>query len=243
MNRQKVLIYTLLNFCLLLFLSQNSFAQTPSEIFKNSVDAFGGFEKIDEIKAWKISGHMHSPEIDDDLPIVFYYKSPQFYRFEFELFGAMIYQVLASNSAWLVNPLSGSDSPVNLEREKLIMLEIYGRLFSGFTRNFNSPGFKLAYVGKEEHGDKTYIKLNLKSFAKQTIWVYLDVENLLVHKILFNPGDEENKQTLIVEDRRTVEGFEVPEKIIISNGMDETILDFEEFELNPELEDNFFKHE
>jgi len=90
-------------------------AQNIDEIISKYHENMGGLDKLKALNAMKLKGKMPTPM--GEFSVVIYKKSPNLSRTEIDLQGQLMVQAFDGDTAWMINPMMGSNEPQKLECE------------------------------------------------------------------------------------------------------------------------------
>jgi len=224
-----------------LFLALQLSAQTLDDILKKYYEARGGYEKIKSVKTMKATGKQLVQNME--VPFTIRQKRPNMMRVEATLQGQTIVQAYDGETAWTVNPLTGSTDPQTLPKEQtkqiIEMADIDGHLV-----DYKEKGNKVELLGKEEvEGTETYkLKVTLKDGDVR--YDYLDAEYYLELKVVakIKRQDTEIELETYYSDYKPVDGLMLAhsfENRRAGNVFSQIILD--KIELNVPMDDSIFK--
>src|ERR1700712_1645577 len=136
-------------------------AQTADEIIAKHIDAVGGKDLLGKIKTVYMEGV--ASVMGNDLPTKVSILVGKGFKSETTFNGSDIISCITDTSGWMINPLQGQLSAVNLPADAVKQarpsLEARGELY-----NFKNDGYTDSLVGREDvQGVNAYkIKLNKK---------------------------------------------------------------------------------
>jgi len=239
---KKVYSIFLLSFFLVALMTFPGSGQTTEEIIKKMIDAQGGKKLFESIKDLTLSGSMELVQQGLSGSITIYKKEPDKRRVDFEVMGMLITQAYDGQTAWWVNPQTGSKEEMEeqqaaeMKRESLPIVSIL------YPEKY---GFSFDYKGKEQIEGKDYfvIEETYPDGFKATL--FIDTETYLTYKAkvkTMGPMGNEVEAEQFIFDYKKVEGLLVAHSMI-------TFIEGEEFmkitfigmKLNTGLEDSFFK--
>jgi outer membrane lipoprotein-sorting protein len=122
-------------------------AQTVDEIIAKNLQAKGGAEKWKSVSSVKMSGKVSLQGME--LPLTVYAKRPNYSRQEIVLQDKQVVQAFDGTTAWLVNPMMGSEAPQEMPGSASEMMKNSAD-FDGALIDYKSKGHTVELVGKEK---------------------------------------------------------------------------------------------
>jgi outer membrane lipoprotein-sorting protein len=229
-------------FTLILF-SNVLYSQNIDEIMTNAVKAMNK-QALDNIQTFIITGSQFVAAQGEQIPITYKLKRPDKVRIEIEYMGNTIIQSYDGKKAWMVNPLTGSKDKRNLpDNAKDQFLQIFDLLTSPLSK-YGEEGYKFEYDGKESINDNNYIKVKMTDKENDVITIYIDEITNWFYKFstVMEKDGEKNTLEYVFEEKTKVGGTIVPTVIEIKiNGETQMAYNFDEYEINVELDDKIFE--
>ncbi len=229
-------------FTLILF-SNVLYSQNIDEIMTNAVKAMNK-QALDNIQTFIITGSQFVAAQGEQIPITYKLKRPDKVRIEIEYMGNTIIQSYDGKKAWMVNPLTGSKDKRNLpDNAKDQFLQIFDLLTSPLSK-YGEEGYKFEYDGKESINDNNYIKVKMTDKENDVITIYIDEITNWFYKFstVMEKDGEKNTLEYVFEEKTKVGGAIVPTVIEIKrNGETQMAYNFDEYEINVELDDKIFE--
>ena len=229
-------------FTLILF-SNVLYSQNIDEIMTNAVKAMNK-QALDNIQTFIITCSQFVAAQGEQIPITYKLKRPDKVRIEIEYMGNTIIQSYDGKKAWMVNPLTGSKDKRNLpDNAKDQFLQIFDLLTSPLSK-YGEEGYKFEYDGKESINDNNYIKVKMTDKENDVITIYIDEITNWFYKFstVMEKDGEKNTLEYVFEEKTKVGGAIVPTVIEIKiNGETQMAYNFDEYEINVELDDKIFE--
>lgn len=216
-------------------------AQTVDEIIARNLEAKGGAAKWKSVTSVKMTGRISMQ--GTELPLTVYAKRPNFNRQEIVLQDKQLVQAFDGTTAWMINPLMGSEAPQEMTGPQADLAKDQAD-FDGPLLDWKGKGHTLEYVGTEEVGGAKAHKLKLTKKNGQTQFLYLDAESGIDLKTTVQVPQGATTMTVETEmsDYRTVEGIMMPHALKTSiNGMPTGSIVVEKIELNVPIDEAQFK--
>jgi outer membrane lipoprotein-sorting protein len=173
-------------------------AQTVDEIVAKNLQAKGGAEKWGSVNSVKMTGKIAAQ--GQEMPLTMYAKRPNMNRQEISLPDGRIVQAFDGTTAWVINPLLGTDTPQPVPGGVADMMKNSAD-FDGALINYKTKGHTIELVGKEKLADKDVYHLKVTMKGGQVQHYFLDAESGLELKTSaeVDLGMGGNKQTLDTE--------------------------------------------
>lgn len=225
---------------LLIFVSVSAFSQTVEEIIAKNLQAKGGIEKLKSVKSIKMVGKVIVQEMG--IPQVIYWKRPNLMRRETDFQGQKMIIIFDGEKAWRINPLMGSEEPMELTGAEAELVKEHAD-FDGPFVDYKEKGIKIELSGKEEVEGTPVYKLKITTSDGKEKFYYLEINSCLEIKTESTYEIQGNSYTVIniFSDYREVDGLKFPFSIQTSMGGINFQFLIEAIELNPELDDSLFK--
>jgi outer membrane lipoprotein-sorting protein len=198
----------------LLAVAAAAHAQTVDEIIAKNLQAKGGTEKWQSVKTVKMTGKIAAQ--GQEMPLTVYAKRPNLNRQEITLPDGKVVQAFDGTTAWVINPMMGSDVPQVVPGGAAELMKNAAD-FDGALINYKSKGTAIELVGKEKLGDKDVYHLKLTMKSGQVQHYFLDAESGLEVKTSaqVDTGMGPAKQTLDTEmsNYKQVGGIMLPHTV------------------------------
>ena len=189
-------------------------AQTVDEIVAKNLQAKGGAEKWGSVNSVKMTGKIAAQ--GQEMPLTVYAKRPNMSRQEISLPDGRMVQAFDGTTAWVINPMMGSDAPQAVPGGFADTIKNAAD-FDGALINYKSKGHSIEFVGKEKLGDKDVYHLRVTMKGGQVQQYFLDAESGLEMKTSaeVDMGMGGPKQTLDTEmsNYKQVAGVTLPHTI------------------------------
>ena len=173
-------------------------AQTVDEIVAKNLQAKGGAEKWQSVNSVKMTGTIAVQ--GQQLPLTMYAKRPNKNRQEISLPDGKIVQAFDGTTAWVINPMMGSDAPQAVPGGVADMMKNSAD-FDGALINYKTKGHTIELVGKEKLAAKDVYHLKITMKGGHVQHYFLDAESGLELKTSaeVDMGMGGQKQTLDTE--------------------------------------------
>ena len=164
-----------LAFALSLFaVSAVAHAQTVDEIVAKNLQAKGGAEKWGSVTSVKMTGKIAAQ--GQEMPLTMYAKRPNMNRQEISLPDGRIVQAFDGTTAWVINPMTGSDQPQPMPGGAADLMKNSAD-FDGALINYKTKGHTIELVGKEKLADKEVYHLKVTMKGGQVQHYFLDAQS------------------------------------------------------------------
>ena len=220
-----------------------AFAQTVDEILAKNYASKGGLEKWKSIQTQKMTGVATAQGFE--LGMVVYGKRPNMGRQDLTIQipgqpAMTMVNVFDGAKAWMINPMSGSDAPVEMSGPEAETVKEQSD-FDGSLVDYKAKGHTVELVGAETLGTKKVHHLKVTRKGQPTQHYYLDAELGTEVKVTTEAGVGPAVETEMSE-YRTVDGVQVPHLIrVMQGGQVQAELRITKVEFNVPLEDSLFK--
>ena len=239
---KKIFSACLLSLFLLSLMTSPGLSQEASDILKKMVEAQGGKKVLEKIKDMTLSGTLEMTQMGMTGSMTMYKKEPNKVRMDIEVMGMIITQAYDGETAWWVNPQTGSREEVperQAEDMKRMALGIDAFLYP------EKYGISFAYKGKEKIEEKEYLVLEQTFSDGHKATLYIDPKTYLAYKTkstTVNQMGVEVEQETFESDFKKVNGMTIAYSIIIFQDGEEFMkLTLTEVTFNSGLEDSLFK--
>jgi outer membrane lipoprotein-sorting protein len=218
-------------------------AQTVDEIVAKNLQAKGGAEKWQSVNSVKMTGKITAQ--GQELPLTVYAKRPNLSRQEITLPDGKVVQAFDGTTAWVINPMMGSDAPQAIPAGAADVMKNSAD-FDGALINYKSKGHTIEFVGKEKLGDKDVYHLKVTMKGGHVQHYFLDAESGLEMKTSaeVDMGMGGAKQTLDTEmaNYKQVGGIMLPHTVKqFMNGKQMVEMSVTGVEFNAPVDDSIFR--
>jgi len=240
--KKKVCSIFLLGLFLVALMTSPGSGQTAEEIIERMIEVQGGRKVFESIKDLTLTGSLEMAQQGLSGSLTVYKKEPDKRRVDFEVMGMIITQAYDGQTAWWVNPQTGSTEEMEEQQAAEIKRESLPVVSILYPEKY---GFTFDYKGKEQIEGKDYfvIEETYPDGFKATL--FIDTETYLTYKAKVKTMGQmgyEVEAEQFTSDYKKVEGLLMAHSII-------TFIEGEEFmkititgmKLNSGLEDSFFK--
>ncbi len=177
--KKKVCSFFVLGLFLIALTTSPGSGQTAEEIVKKMIEVQGGKKVFEGIKDMTLSGSLEVVQQGLSGSITVYKKEPDKRRVDFEVMGMLITQAYDGETAWWVNPQTGSTEEMEEQQAtemKRQSMPIVSILYP------DKYGFSFDYKGKEQIEGKDYfvVEETYPDGFKATL--FIDTETYLTYK-------------------------------------------------------------
>ena len=239
---KKIFSACLLSLFLLSLMTSPGLSQEASDILKKIIEAQGGKKVLEKIKDMTSSGTLEMIQMGMSGLMTMYKKEPNKVRMDIEVIGMIITQAFDGETAWWVNPQTGSREEVperQAEDMKRMALGIDAFIYP------EKYGISFAYKGKEKIDEKEYLVLEQTFSDGHKATLYIDPKTYLTYKstsTIMNQMGVEVEQETFEADFKKVDGMTIAYSIIILQDGEEFMkLTLTDITFNSGLEDSLFK--
>ena len=239
---KKIFSACFLSLFLLSLMTSPGLSQEASDILKKMVEAQGGKKVLEKIKDMTSSGTLELIQMGMTGSMTMYKKEPNKVRMDIEVMGMIITQAFDGETAWGVNPQTGSREEMpeqEAEHMKRMALGIDAFLYP------EKYGVSFAYKGKEKIEEKDYLVLEQTFSDGHAATIYIDPKTYLTYKTKSTTMSQmgvEVEQETFEADFKKVNGMTIAYSIIILQDGEEFMkLALTEVTVNSGLEDSLFK--
>ncbi len=208
------------------------------------VEAQGGKKVLEKVKDSTSTGSLELISMGMTGTVTMYKKEPDKVRMDIEVMGMVITQAYDGETAWWVNPQTGSREEVPEQQSqdmKRMALGIDAFLYP------EKYGISFAFKGKEKLEEKEYLVLEQTFSDGHKATLYIDPKTYLTYKsksTTVNQMGVEVEQETFESDFKKVEGMTIAYSIVIFQDGEEFMkLALSEVTFNTGLEDSLFKME
>ena len=154
-------------------------AQTVDELVAKNLQAKGGAEKWGSVNSVKMTGKIAAQ--GQEMPLTVYAKRPNKSRQEISLPEGKIVQAFDGTTAWVINPMMGSNAPQAAPGGVADTIKNAAD-FDGALINYKSKGHTIDLIGKEKLADKDVYHLKVTMKGGQVQHYFLDAQSGLEMK-------------------------------------------------------------
>jgi len=216
-------------------------AQTLDEILKSYYEARGGYDQVKAVKSMKATGKQMMQGIE--IPFTFYQKRPNLLRAELTVQGQAIIQGYDGETAWLINPLTGSTDPQTLPEEQAKQIieqaDMDGHLF-----DYKEKGHTVELIGKEDMEGTEVFKLKVTLKDGDIRYDFLDAEYFVELKVTAKIVRQETEIEVdtYMSDYKEVGGLMIAHSMETRRGgTTVSQITMDTIELDVEVDDSMFK--
>lgn len=223
-------------------------AQTIDEIIQEHIKNSGGEEAWANISSIKIIAKMSMPQAELKMNII--QKKPNMIYTETDVMGQTIIQAYDGTNAWMVNPMTGSTTPMTMpENLKDQLLSNAQELESDWIR-YKEKGHEVTLEGKETiDGVETFrvklVKNKNNDKPESTAYFFFDTENYIpiATRATTDQGPTPGMtvETKLSDYRETNAGILMPHHMETEAMGQTSTLIFEEVIMNGDIDDSIFK--
>ena len=212
--------------------------QSLDQIIKKHSEAIHQ-DKLAKISNIKITGKMTAMGME--MPMVMLMKNPNKIKVTYSFSGQEMVSVFDGEKGYMINPMMGSTTPVELTGEQLKQVQ-NNNIFQNQVVNYFKNS-QLSLVGEENVKDKPAFKLKVK-LRSSPIYLFLDKGSYLLVKMTTSVeqmGNTMNVETYM-SDYVTINDVVMPKKTTaMANGMEAAVIYFDKIEVNIPMDDSIFK--
>lgn len=213
-------------------------AQSLEEIIKRYSSAIKA-DQLTKVTTIKITGKMSSMGME--LPMTMQMKKPNKIRVAYNLSGQEIISVFDGQKGYMVNPMTGSSSPVELTGDQLKQIQ-NNSVFNNQVQDYFNAGI-LTLEGSEDVKGKPAFKLKAVPQGSNPVLIFIDKETFLPVKTsttVEQMGTMMNVESFLT-DYVDVKGIVMPKKTTtMANGMEAAIISFDNIEVDIPIDDAVF---
>ncbi|MBN1224273.1 MAG: outer membrane lipoprotein-sorting protein [Candidatus Aminicenantes bacterium] len=239
---KKTLSLSLFFFCLFSWLAAPAISESADDVLNKMIDALGGRKALEGIEDATMTGTMELTQMGLSATVTSYRKNPNKTRMDIEVMGMVITQAFDGQTAWMVNPQTGSSEELPEQ-----FAEYSKRDSLGDAAYLDPKKYGITYTLKEKESieGKEYLVLE-QAFADGYIaTLYVDPKTYLVYKskgTALNQMQVEVEQETVQMDYKKINGMMVPHTVtIFQDGEEFGVMTIAEVKYNSGLEDSFFE--
>lgn len=239
---KKISSACILSLFLLSLTTSPGLSQEASDILKKIVEAQGGKKVLEKIEDMTTSGTLEMIQMGMSGSVTMYKKEPNKMRMDIEVMGMIITQAFDGETAWMVNPQTGSKEEMpekQAEDMKRMALGVDAFLYP------EKYGISFVYKGKEKIEEKEYLILEQTFADGHKATLYIDPKTYLTYKTkatTMNPMGVEVETETFESDYKKVNGMTIAYSIVVFQDGEEFMkLTLTDITFNSGLEDSLFK--
>jgi outer membrane lipoprotein-sorting protein len=241
---KKITVICALGLFLAAMATSPGLAQTSKEIVAKMIEAQGGRAALEKIEDMTLTGTLEIVSMGISGSITMYRKEPDKARMDMEFMGMVMTQAFDGESAWGVDPNTGSVQDMPEDQAKELKRMAMG---NDALLNPEKYGITFTYKGKETLEGKDYLLVEQAYDDGHKETLYLDAKTYLVYKtksMSANMAGVQVDTESFVSDYKKVDGLMVWHSMrIVQEGEESMVMTFTEVAFNSGLEDSFFKKE
>jgi outer membrane lipoprotein-sorting protein len=217
-------------------------AQTADELIAKNVQSSGGKDKIEAVKAVRMTGKMVAMQ-GMEIPVTVEFKDPDKLRSEATVQGMTMVTAFDGKTGWKIEPFMGKKDPEPMSEDEIKQAKEQLETMAPISK-YKDMGHTLEYAGKEDLEGTPVYKLKMTRKSGDVSYLYLDAESYLVVKMTGKTkiqGQEiESESTM--GDYKAVDGILYPHTVESQlKGMPgKMVMTFSKIEVNPAIEDSRF---
>jgi outer membrane lipoprotein-sorting protein len=225
----------LITACMLVAAVVNS--QTLEEIVKKYSSA-NKLDQISNFKTIKITGKMSMMGME--LPMEIWMKSPTKIKSVTSMNGQDIIQVFDGTKGYMINPMAGSATPTEMDKESVGSL-LRSNLFQNYMATYLKEG-KLSLEPEEAVNGVACFKLKTIAEGGAEVYMFIDKSTYLLVKNTANVMSQGAPVTVesFPSDYKDFNGILLPTKTTTSASGMEFVLEFTNVEVNIPMDDSIF---
>jgi outer membrane lipoprotein-sorting protein len=239
---KRIFSFYLLSIFLLSLMVSAVLSQEASDILGKMIEAQGGKKVIENIKDMTSSGTLEMTQMGMSGSMTMYRKEPDKVRMDIEVMGMIITQAFDGETAWWVNPQTGSPEEMSEQQSESMKRMSFGIDALLYPEKY---GITYSYKGKEKIDEKEYFVLEQTFPDGFKATIYIDPKTYLSYKsksTIVNQMGVEVEQETLETDYKNVGGMMIAHSITIFQGGEEYMkINVTEMTFNSGLEDAFFK--
>lgn len=197
-----------------------------------------GAEKLKSIKTLKITGTMN--QMGMTFPLTMLEKSPDKVKVVSTVNGVDLVQVVNGNQGYMINPMMGSNDPVELPVEQVNQIKDNRMLRSSLKGQLDAG--KLSLEGEETINEAACFKIKSVTDAGD-VFIYIDKEsyNIVATGMSVNQMGMDMNVMMHMSDFKDIDGVIMPMKIeTMVNGQPSGLMEFKSVEFDVAIDDSEF---
>jgi hypothetical protein len=214
-------------------------AQSLDEIVKKYTVA-NKLDQVSKFKTIKVTAKMSMPAMGMEMPMEMWMKNPNKIKSVTSFNGQDMIQVFDGEKGYMVNPMTGSSSPVEMSADDIASIK-RNNMFENYLANYHKEG-KLTLLGEEAVNGAPAFKIKAAINPTTTTDMFIDKSTYRLVKSTVNS----NSQGMAVSvdsfptDYQEINGFVIPMKTTMTmQGMEFSII-FSKVEVDVPMEDSIF---
>ncbi len=240
-SMKKTFSFLLLFLFILGLMTSPGLCQKSEKILEKMIKAQGGKNVLEKINDTTLTGTFEMKAMGISGTMTIYQKEPNKMRWDAEMMGMMMTQAFDGETAWVVDPQTGSAQEMPEKMAEDFKRGAFGR---DTMLNPKKLGITYTHTGMEKIEDQDYLVLE-QTFAdgyKSTL--YVDPKTYLVYKtkgMSLNQAGVEVEAETYVSDYRDVDGVMVAHSMkIFQDGEEFMTMTIDQVTFNSDLEDTLF---
>lgn len=213
-------------------------AQSLNEIVKNFTVA-NKLDKISSLQSIKLTGNMSMMGMD--MPMVIYMKNPNKIKSVATIGGQEMIQVFDGEKGYMINPMTGSATPVELgpeEARQLLRSNVFQNYLDTYLKNN-----QLTLEGVEDVNGKPAFKIKADIEGGNVIRIFIDKNSYLIVKTLadIRQGGTAISLESVPSDYTETNGVILPMTTTTSAAGMQFVYKYTEVKVNEPMDDAIFK--
>jgi outer membrane lipoprotein-sorting protein len=241
---KKALSLSLFSLLLFSLMASPALSQSADDILNKMIDAMGGRKAMEAIKDQTSMGTMELTQMGLSGTVTNYFKRPNKTRMDIEVMGMVITQAYDGQTAWMVNPQTGSSEEMPEQMAEFFVRDSMG---DDAFLNPEKHGITFTAKGKEEVDGKECFVLEQKYSDGYVATMYIDTKTYLIYKtkgMNINQMGVEVEQENVMTDYKKVNGLMSAHSMTMyQDGEEFMVFTLDEIKYNTGLEDSFFEME
>jgi outer membrane lipoprotein-sorting protein len=213
---------------------------TVDAVVARNLQAKGGEAKLKAIQSMRMTGRVSIQGME--LPMTITAKRPNLMRQEMQIQDKRIVTAFDGQKAWMINPMTGSESAVELTGSQADMAKDQAD-FDGALVDWKAKGHTIELVGTEEVGAVKAQKVKVTKKNGQVQYFFLSPDTGLEIKTTTEVLQGGTTMTIETElsDYRSIDGIMLPHALKTSiNGTPTASIAVDKIELNAPLDETLF---
>lgn len=212
--------------------------QSLNEIVKNFTVA-NKLDKVSSLQTIKLTGNMSMMGME--MPMVIYMKNPNKIKSVATINGQDIIQVFDGVKGYMTNPMTGSNTPVEMgenEAKQLLRSNIFQNYLDNYLKNN-----QLSLEGMEDVNGKPAFKIKASIEGGNVIRIYIDKSSYLIVKTIANVNQGGMAMSLesVPSDYRETNGILLPMTTTTSAAGMEFVYKYTDIKVNEPMDDSIFR--
>mgnify|MGYP001024430876 FL=1 len=213
-------------------------AQSLNEIVKNFTVA-NKLDKISSLQSIKLTGNMSMMGMD--MPMVIYMKNPNKIKSVATIGGQEMVQVFDGEKGYMINPMTGSATPVEMGPEEARQL-LRSNVFQNYLDNYLKNN-QLTLEGVENVDGKPAFKIKAAIEGGNVIRIFIDKNSYLIVKTVADvrQGGTAISLESVPSDYTETNGVLLPMTTTTSAAGMQFVYKYTEVKVNEPMDDAIFK--